>query len=132
MPRPNKYQLIKPAPAATIASSAMSPVRKLTTDERSLFNLVIARSKHLVPADMPLLTLYARIGAWLMKANPSDPAFDRCMRTLITTGRALRVHASSVLEPRTAYRKRAKAEEVSPLDAFLAEDDDDGDDDTDG
>ncbi len=62
----------------------------------------------------------------MVRPGKNDSGLEKATRALIALGRSLRLTAQSVVDLKTAGRMRRDAR-ISPLDAFLAEDDDDED-----
>lgn len=119
MPRKNKFHLIQPSTATTDASSMLSPAEKLTSSELAAFNAVVASNRHLQAGDRVLLTAFARVSSWVMRAKIEDPAYERTVRSMVTLGRALRINSASTLDPKVAFRKR-NAAPASPIDEYFA------------
>jgi hypothetical protein len=132
--RKNRFANIRPL-SATDERTALSPVIRLSQLERSIFNLTVTRNPHLRPADVVMVTTYARAAARVLKADKftDDALLEKRTRTMVLLGRSLRLTPQSMTDPKTAGRSRRDAQ-PSPLDEYFANhpDDDDDDDDANG
>jgi hypothetical protein len=99
----------------------LSPVVKLTTLERSIFNLTVTRHPHLKPKDVVLVTAFARAAARVLKMSGNQPAeLEKATRTMVLLGRSLRLTPMNALEPRTVARSHRDAM-PDPLGEYLAD-----------
>jgi hypothetical protein len=121
MPRPSRFESIRPVTAGTDTRSAMIPVARLSTAARNIFNLTISRHEHLRPSDCVLLTAYAQTAARVLQAKGDDDErqLDKLGRLMITYGRALGIHAAQAMDRRR--RKDAEADLRKP---WVMDDDD--------
>lgn len=100
MPRPGKFAAIHPVTDATDVRSAMTPAARLSKRALSVFNLTVARHKHLRPADCVLLTVYAQTAARVLSARADDKQLEKMSRLLIAYGRALCINAMQAKPPK--------------------------------
>jgi hypothetical protein len=87
MPRPNRFDAIRPITAATDTRTAMTPAARLSKSALNIFNLTVTRHRHLRPADCVMLTAYAQTAAWFLSAKGDDRQLEKMGRLLIADGR---------------------------------------------
>lgn len=108
----------------------LTPVTRLTTTERNIFNAIVTRNGHLRAADALLVTVLARqVGLVLREYREGDASsVEKATRTMLALARSLRLTPQALQDPRVAFRKR-NAAAPSELELFLDEDDERDDDD---
>jgi hypothetical protein len=102
--------------------TVLSPIVRLNPLERSIFNLTITRHPHLKPADVVLVTSFAKAAARVLKPDRLDSKADieKSTRVMVLLGRSLRLTPMTTLEPRTVARSHRDAL-PNPLAEYLAE-----------
>jgi hypothetical protein len=100
----------------------LSPIVRLNSLERSIFNLTFIRHPHLRPADLVLLTSFAKAAARVLKPDRLDSKADieKSTRVMVLLGRSLRLTPMNALDPRTVGGHRRDAL-PNPLAEYLAE-----------
>jgi hypothetical protein len=99
----------------------LSPVVKLTTLERSIFNITVTRHPHLKPKDVVLVTTFAKAAARVLKMSGNQPAeLEKATRTMVLLSRALRLAPMNALDPITVGRSNRDTL-PSPISEYLAE-----------
>ena len=107
---------------ATDTRMALSPVVHLTQLERSIFTVTVTRNPHLKPADVVMLTAFAKAAARVLKPGRFDNVadIDKSTRVMVLLGRSLRLTPQSLTDPKTVARARRDAL-PNPLAEYLAE-----------
>jgi hypothetical protein len=118
--RPNSFANIHPI-GGKAPRMPLSPVVKLTTLERSIFNITVTRHPHLKPKDVVLVTTFAKAAARVLKMSGNQPAeLEKATRTMVLLSRALRLAPMNALDPITVARSHRDAL-PNPLAEYLAE-----------
>lgn len=111
----NVHQLV-----TTPARPPLTPVVKLTSLERSIFNLTVTRHGHLKPADVVLVTAFAKAAARVFKMSGGHIAdVEKATRLMVLLGRSLRLTPMTSLDPRTVGAARRDAA-PNPIAEYLA------------
>ena len=107
----------------------LSPPSSLTKDERSIFNLIVSENRHLTPTDMPMVAAFAQASVKVFELAKKDDVqeWERACRIQAMYATKLRLTPQSTQDPQTLGRRR-KDYQPSPLDEFLANEDDADDD----
>lgn len=118
--------------ATTGTRSRPTAPRCLTKAERTTFNEIAIANPHLKTTDAPILASFVQATTLSHRLGRSDrasdvPMWDRTTRMMLALARSLRLTVNSVTHPDKLGRAR-QDQELNPLDAFLAEDDDDDND----
>jgi hypothetical protein len=123
--RKTRFATIHPI-GATDTRVALSPVVRLAQLERSIYNVTVTRNPHLKPADVVMLTAFAKAAARVLKPGRLDTAADieKSTRIMALLARSLRLTPQSTTDPKTAARSRRDAQ-PNPLAEYLAERDGD-------
>src|SRR5262245_61710729 len=85
--------------------SAIIPLRKLTSDEKAIFDLVVRENAHLTQGDVPLLMVFARATAATFDTTDAT-SFEKLARVSMSAATRLRLTQQSRTHPTTLARAR--------------------------
>lgn len=122
---------VSAAEAATVVKLATTSPRSrltapsfLSTDERVTFDLVVRNNPHLLLTSAPMLAAYAQGVARLAELKPGMAEWERLVKIVGVLSTKMRLTERSAADPKVLSRAR-RDRPPSPLDEFLAEEDDD-------
>jgi hypothetical protein len=106
----------------TDRQTPLTPIVRLNSLERSIFNLTVTRHRHLKPADVVLVTSFAKAAARVLKPSRLEDAaaIEKATRIMVLIARSLRLTPMNALDPRTVGGHRRDAL-PNPLAEYLAE-----------